>query len=140
MKNIIKNISIILVLICLLIALIYISDIDNIPDNIILFEGETLRVNTIFGVDIETKFSSNPNIERIENNETITVAADTEDSDYTGTISLNVTLLGYKVKEVSVSVIENTEVVPIGNIIGLKLYTNRCASSRNVRNYWNQQY
>ncbi len=126
MKNF-KRMCIFCLLAILLISLIYISDITNLPDSIIIFEGETLSLNTIFGVNIETKSTTNPNIEKIENHKTLTVAAevkDFEEIDCTGTINLDVTLLGTKVKEISVNVIENTEVVPIGNLIGVKLYTN----------------
>ena len=122
-----KKIKIIVLLIILTISLIYISDIENLPTNIILFEGETLSLNTILGVDVETEFSSNPNIEKIENNETITVntnAQNIEELNCTGTINLSVNLLGAKVKEINVDIIENTEVIPIGNLIGVKLYTN----------------
>lgn len=127
MKEFFKKSAVIFILFLLFTALIYVSDIDNLPSNIILFEGETLRLNTIFGIEVETEFSSNPNIERINNNETITVSANAEnieELDCTGTISLSVKLLGTKVKEINVSVIENMEVVPIGGIIGVKLYTN----------------
>ena len=127
MKNFLKKTAISFTLLMLFIILVYVCNIDNLPSNIILFEGETLSLNTIFGVEIETAFSSNPNIEKLENNEAITVsteANDMEKIDYTGTINLNVKLLGAKVKEISVNIIENTEVVPIGNLIGVKLYTN----------------
>lgn len=99
MKKTTKKISIIFILIFLLIALIYVCDISNLPNNVILFEGETLKLNTIFGVDIETEFSSNPNIERIDNNETVTVTADIEnieELDCTGTVKLNVKFLRSK--------------------------------------------
>lgn len=127
MKKIFKKASVVFTLVMLFTALIYVSDIDNIPSHVILFEGEALSLNTIFGVEVETEFSSNPNIERIENNETITVSAKSEnleELDFTGTINLSVKLFGTKVKEVSVNVIENTDVVPIGGLIGVKLYTN----------------
>ena len=127
MKKIMKKFSIIFILLFLLISLIYVCNIDNLPSNIILFEGETLRLKTIFGIDIETEYTSNPNIEKIENNETITASSDLKDeenSKYTGTINLSVKLLGTKVKEINVNVIENTKVVPIGGLIGVKLYTN----------------
>ena len=69
MKKITKRISVAFILIFLLVALIYVCNITNLPSNVILFEGETLKLNTIFGIDIETEFTSNPNIEKIENNE-----------------------------------------------------------------------
>jgi len=127
MERVLKRINIAFLLFFLFIALIYVSDISNLPNDVILFEGETLRLNTIFGVEIETDFSSNPNIERVENNKAITVNAEAdsgENLDYTGTVNLNVKLLGAKVKKINVNVIEKLEVVPLGNLIGVKLYTN----------------
>lgn len=127
MKKIKKKISIVSLLVFLFIALIYVSDITNLPSSIILFEGETLRLNTLFGIEVETEATSNPNIEKIENNETVTVAANVENQteiSCTGTINLSVKIFGAKVKEINVNVIENTEVVPIGGVIGMKLYTN----------------
>ena len=112
MKKISNRIYRVFILLILIIALIYVSNITNLPENIILFEGEKLNLKTILGVDIHTAFSSNPNIERIENNETITVSANAVDTDYTGNLNLEVSLLGF------------TEVVPLGNLIGVKLYTN----------------
>ena len=111
----------------LLVVLIYVCDITNLPDKVILFEGETLKLNTIFGINLETEFASNPNIQRLGNNETVTVDAEAEDAnkiDCTGRINLSVKLLGAKVKEISVDIIENKGVVPVGRVIGVKLYTN----------------
>lgn len=113
MKNYIKNIVLILIWIFLVIALVYVSDITNLPDNVILFEGEALNLKTVLGVNIETASSSNPNIEKIENYETITVSSKPVDGDYTGTLNLEVSFLGFKVKEINVDIIENTEVVPL---------------------------
>jgi len=125
MKKYINRAYIAFILIFLVIALIYISNITNLPEKVILFEGETLNLRAILGVNIETEFSSNPNIERIENNQTITVSANaSQDSDYTGNLNLEVSFLGIKVKEINVDIIENIEVVPLGSLIGVKLYTN----------------
>ena len=44
MKKVFKKISIFFILIILSILLIYVSDIDNLPDSIIIFEGETLKL------------------------------------------------------------------------------------------------
>lgn len=127
MKKIAKNSLILFVLIFLLVALIYVCNISNLPSNVILFEGETLKLNTIFGIEIETVSTSNPNIESIENYETVTVTANVENDEEvecTGTINLDVKFLGLTVKEISVNIIEDIEVVPIGGVIGVKLYTN----------------
>lgn len=124
MKNNLKKVYIGIILFILTVSLIYVSNITNLPDNIILFEGEALDIKTTLGIDIKTAFSSNPNIERIENKETITVSADATGTSQTGRLNLEVTLLGIKLKEINVDIIENVEVVPLGNLIGIKLYTN----------------
>lgn len=124
MKKYRNKVYISVLLAFLFIALIYISNITNLPDNVILFEGETLNLRTILGVNIDTEFSSNPNIERIENNKTVTVSSNAIDEDHTGEVNLKVSFLGIKVKEINVDIIENVEVVPLGSLIGVKLYTN----------------
>ncbi len=124
MKNVIKKIYVYIFLNVLLIALIYVSDISNLPNSVILFEGEKLSLRTVYGVNISTAFSSNPNIERINNNESLTVASTSIGEDLTGTVKLDVSLLGIKLKEIDVKIIEDAEVIPLGNLTGIKLYTN----------------
>lgn len=124
MRKKINKVSIVILLLVLVIMLIYASNITNLPDNITLFEGEALNLKTVLGVNLKTSFSSNPNIERIENKETITVSTNAENEKLTGNLNLEVSLLGIKVKEINVDIIEDTEVIPLGNLIGVKLYTN----------------
>ena len=90
------------ILVFLIIILCYISNITNFPDSIILFEGEKLNLKTSFGVQVCSNTLSSP-----------------------GKYLAEVNILGkIPVKEVSVNVISNTYVIPIGNNIGLKIYTN----------------
>lgn len=124
MKDNIKKKYVGAVLFILLALLIYISDISNMPDNIVLFEGEPLNLKTVLGINITTTSSTNPNIEKIENKQTITVSANTAEQNHTGNLNLQVSFLGIKVKNINVDIIENAEVVPIGSLIGVKLYTN----------------
>ena len=124
MKKVFNKVYVYIFLLLLTIALIYVSDITNLPENIVLFEGEPLNLKTVLGVNLKTAFSSNPNIERIENKQTITVSSNSVNEDYTGNLNLEVSLLGVKVKEINVDIIENVEVVPLGKLIGVKLYTN----------------
>ena len=124
MNKHLKRTIIALSLLFLLTALIYISNITNLPENVILFEGEALDLKTLLGINIETEYSSNPNIEKIEEGKTITVSADAKETSHTGNLNLKVSLLGVKVKEINVDIIENVEVVPLGTLIGVKLYTN----------------
>lgn len=99
-----KNFKIMITFFILIIVYIYVANITLIPEQIILLENETYKIKKIWGVDtIETVATSN-------NNENI--------------LNVDVTLFGNKVKDVTINTIENVEVVPIGKIIGMKLYTN----------------
>ena len=104
-----------------LISLIYITSISSLPDNIIMFQGEKINLNTLLGMNIKTK----DNKINTENLQTVQASSDWNiNEDYTGKINLSVNLFGINVKDITLNVIETTEVVPLGNIVGLKLYTN----------------
>jgi len=94
----------------LIIILSYITNISQIPERIILLEGEKLNFKKLYGINITTKENDVLEAwgqEKVENHK------------------LNVTLLGnIKVKEVSVTTLPAVKVVPVGKLIGLKLYTN----------------
>lgn len=111
-----------IILFCLIISLIYISDITNIPDSMILFEGEKLEVNTIFGMSIQSSEVSSTIIDGTKERNIIQAA--TNDYNDNDTINVGVNLFGIKVKEIAVNILEETEVVPLGGLIGMKLYTN----------------
>lgn len=104
-----------------LISLIYITSISSLPDNIIMFQGERINLNTLLGMNIKTK----DNKINTENLQTVQASSDWNiNEDYTGKVNLSVNLFGINVKDITLNVIETTEVVPLGNIVGLKLYTN----------------
>lgn len=100
-----KNLKYVIIIIFLLILYIYIANITLIPGSIVLLQGEEFKIKKTFGVEtIETAITSNSNY-NISN--------------------VEVSLFGkLPVKNVAVTTIENAKVVPIGKIIGLKLYTN----------------
>lgn len=114
MKKIILKILIILLL---LIFYIYISSIQSIPDNIVIFEGESISLKTIFGLSAYITTENEEIIDTISYNETNKI-------NNTGkkTIKLN---LFEKIflKDVSVDVLPKTTIIPAGNIAGIKLYT-----------------
>ena len=118
-----KKICLGFVLCILTILLIYVSNITNLPSNLILFQGETLNLKTVLGVDIEAEHESN-SICKIENKKTVTVSSDISKMDSLENVSFDVSLFGIKIKQINAQIIENTEVVPLGNLIGMKLYTN----------------
>ncbi len=107
MKKTIKKVFIISFL---LILLMYIVNITNLPDSIILFQGEKYNVRTVLGLNIET----------------LQASAHLEDGIQTvGRLDYKLNLFGsIPLKNISVNVIPKTSVVPLGNAIGLKLYTN----------------
>lgn len=106
--NLLKKV---LLIFSLLILLIYITNITGIPKSIVLFEGENLDLGTIFGI-FETK------------EEIITTSSGYENTNIVSEEKITLSLFNLlKVKDVSVTTIEHTKVIPLGNTIGLKLYS-----------------
>lgn len=101
----------------LILSLIYVTNITSIPSNIILFQGENLKINTVLGVNLESKNEENYEV----------IQASTDISSNTKTIGKkNYTLNlfgGIALKDITVNVIPKTSVIPLGNTVGLKLYT-----------------
>lgn len=111
-----KNVKIYFLLVFLIIILIYVTNITSFPERIILFDGEEINFNTVAFLNLEMQ-------EKISDEVVQTSGTIQNEEVNTGKISLN--LFGkIPVKEVSVSVIPKTKVVPVGSNIGLKLYTN----------------
>lgn len=99
----------------LIVSLIYISDIENIPNSFIVFNNEEVNIKTLFGMKIEnSKIYSKSNTLQ-------TVMKNIEDDNSVKKIKLK--LFGVTVKEISVNTMEEPEVVVLGNVIGMKLYT-----------------
>ena len=105
----------IFIVIFLIFIYVYVCNISNIPENIVLFEGESLNLKIAKGLNLSEKNSYDVKLASSNLNSKISEAGNT---------TLNVNLFGgIKVKEVSVDVISNTKVVPLGTAIGMKLYT-----------------
>ena len=100
-----KKIKNILTIIFLIITYMYVANITQIPKEIILLKGEKFQIKKMYGIEvIETASTSASNI---------------------NTMNMEISLLGkIPVKDVNINILENAEVVPVGKIIGLKLYTN----------------
>lgn len=94
----------ILTIIFLFIIYTYVECISVIPENIILFEDESLDLKKLPGIEfIETASTSNEGI------------------NFT---HIDIKLFStVNIKETNITRIEDAEVVPIGKVIGLKLYT-----------------
>lgn len=118
-----KKIKVTFLISILLILLIYVSNITSLPDNLILFQGEKINLKTAFGLSFSTNHEEDKLTEKYEVLQTSTAIQTSK--DYTGKVSINLNLFGkIPVKTIDVNIIENTEVVALGDIVGLKLYTN----------------
>ena len=99
----------------LLCALIYICKIDSIPDSIIVYEKESINFGDFFGLTYKI---GNSNLNTILT--TSNLVNDVESNNI-----VKVKLFDrINLKDVNVSVIDKTTVIPVGQVSGLKLYTN----------------
>lgn len=106
-----KKIGLLLVLLFLY---TYIVSISNIPQNIEIFKGEKINISTLWGVNIK---KDNTSIEA-------STSLSTNTFENTGIETLTVSLFDkIKLKTIDVKVMEEIEVIPIGEIVGVKLYT-----------------
>lgn len=110
-----KNLLIAFLFIFLIIIYVYICAIENIPDRSILFRGEQLSYKKIFGITLETKENKH---------KAVLTSTSSVENEEIGTKQVQVKLFNtFNVKDINISVIERTKVIPIGQVSGLKLYT-----------------
>lgn len=118
-----KVLKMLLLVFFLVVIYSYTLVITNIPQNIILFQGENLKLENILGLNFRSSIETSSQ----EENKKI--------SENTGKSSIEVSLFNkIFVKEIEVDVLPKTKVVPVGNIAGVKLYTSGVLVVRNVRN------
>ena len=89
--------------------------IDAIPEKIIIYEGEDLNIKKIFGISIEQESETSSVLTSSEGSLNNTVNKNVE--------NLEVKLFNKNVKNIDVNIIEKTQVIPIGLVSGIKLYT-----------------
>lgn len=110
-KTLIKTLFVIL----LIISYVYVCSAISIPKNIVVFEGENLNLKIATGLSLTSG-----------NQQTVLTSSNIskEKLNKEGTDRLKLNLFGgIKVKNVNVSVIPKTTVIPLGTAIGMKLYT-----------------
>ena len=108
-----KNLKRIFIILVLIVIYVYICNITLMPNSIILMQGETLSINTLFGLGLI-------------NSQTMQTSSSLNDQvlEQTGKLDLNLNLFNlFSVKDVTVEVIPKTTVIPLGKAIGMKLYT-----------------
>lgn len=111
-----KILTMLLLVFFLSIIYVYTLVIENIPKEIVVFEGEEISMKTLLGISIKDE-----KLETIETSSSNT----NKISDEVGKSSLEVSLFdNITLKNVEVSVLPKITVIPVGNMAGVKLYTN----------------
>ena len=110
MKKFLKTLLLVFFL-CILYA--YTLVIEQIPKQITIFEGEKISMKTLIGLSLKEN-----TVETASTNEN-----KIEKKVKTANIELNL-FNNIKLKNVEVNILPKTTVIPVGNIAGVKLYTN----------------
>ena len=100
----------------LLIIYTYIICFQSIPDNIVIFEGESINLKTMLGLKADLT-EKDEIIETLSRNQT-SVISDAGKKTVKLSLFENIFL-----KNVNVDVLPKTPVIPVGRIAGIKLYT-----------------
>lgn len=99
----------------LVILYAYFLSIEMLPNNIVILEGEKININSLFGINVSGK-----NLDSIE------ASSDIKNGviNKIGNTTLKVSLFNnIPLKDINVSVLPKTTVIPSGSVAGLKLYT-----------------
>lgn len=111
MKKLLKRL---LLVFFLMVIYSYVLVIENVPNEMVLFEGESAYIKTLLGLTITDKTDV---IQTVSNN-------GSKISANTGKTTLEISLFdSLFIKNVNVDVLPKTTVVPVGSIAGVKLYT-----------------
>lgn len=123
-----SKIKMLLLVFFLIVVYSYVLVIENLPDKLVVFQGENITMKTLLGLNIK------------ENLQTVETASSNNKSvtENPGKITLKVSLFDdIFIKNVNVDVLPKTKVIPVGSIAGVKLYTSRSIGCWNVRNTGN---
>ena len=111
-----KFFKMLLLVFFLSIIFIYTLALQNIPSKIVIFQGEDISVKTLLGLKIKTyNRDSIETSSNIKNN----LSQDIGKKDLKVSLFNNIDL-----KDVEVNVLPRIKIIPVGNIAGVKLYTN----------------
>ena len=113
-----KNLILLFIISLLLILLAYVTNITSIPDSVILFEDDELSLETIAGVKIKEK-----NDNTVETSTKLNDNKVSENNNSDNKKEYNLSLLGVNLKTITANILPETKVVPLGDLVGLKLYT-----------------
>ena len=110
-----RKIAMLLLVFFLFIIYIYTLIINYLPDRITIFEGENIVLKTFLGINLKS------------DNDSITASVNSNEKviNKAGSEKISVNLFNkLLIKNIDVSVLPKTTVIPVGNIAGVKLYTN----------------
>lgn len=105
-----KNYKQLILVVFLLITLAYATSTSFIPNSLILFENEDLNIKSIWGMKLEETIEVGSNVSKNNVNNSRTK-------------SYNLSLFGFNLKTIKTDIYPKTKVVPVGSLVGLKLYT-----------------
>ena len=95
---------------------VYMTNLDKIPEKIVLFQNENYEINHLKGIDIEGG--------KVSIADKIWSKLAKVDSDTTGKSSLHLSVLGgFLKKDIEVSVLPTTKVIIGGDTVGIRLYS-----------------
>lgn len=106
----------IIIVILLMLVFAYVCNITLLPSSYIIMQGENLNIFTLLGLYIKPKV----------NYQTMQTASNINKTKVNklGKIDFDLSFFNiFKLKEINVNVISKTKVIPMGNAIGMKLYT-----------------
>ncbi len=110
-----KTITKLILVFFLMVIYAYTLSIENIPDSLVIFEGENIAIKTLLGINIKLDSKTMETVSSTNNN-TI--------SPKSGKATLEVSLFdNISLKDVNVDILPRTKVIPVGSIAGVKLYT-----------------
>lgn len=106
----------IIIITFLLIIYAYVCNISLLPSNYIIMQGENLRLYTLLGI----KLIEESSYQTLQTSSTL----EQEKINKIGKVSFRLNLFNLiPLKNIDVNVIPKTTVVPMGNAVGMKLYT-----------------
>ena len=118
-----RKLKFILIIFLLFVIYIYVSFISLLPDKIFLINNENFKLRKLPGIDFaETIITNNSNEDNEKKSYSIEEKMRIGNTNIT---NIEIRILGnILLKNIEVVKIDEVKVVPVGKIIGLKLYTN----------------
>lgn len=111
-----ENIFKIILIFILLVILVYVVNITSIPESVILFENEEFKLDIIAGLKLEKAVTVGANFAQ-------KISSNVEQPISKNETKYKLSFLGVDLKTITTNTIPITTVIPLGDLIGLKLYT-----------------